>query len=139
MALTDKQIKDEEKFLEGVPRFNIAAFLLPPLWGPVHGYWVTILFYPLWLFLDNMLYGVYADPSAFTILLAVGACVLYAAFCVAFSLVSQPLAYHRAHAKGVTKEQYLKQQRIWAVVSIVIAAIMLALATYYNLAIRTEI
>lgn len=139
MALTDKQIKDEEKFLEGIPRFNLAAFLLPPIWGPAHGYWFTILFYPVWLFLDNMLFGVYIDPSALTVVLAVLACVTYTAFCVAFSLISQPLAYHRAHAKGVSKEKYLKQQRIWAVVCLVATVAMLALATYYNLGIRTEI
>lgn len=139
MALTDKQIKEEKKFLEGIPRFNLAAFLLPPLWGPAYGYWITILFYPLWLFMDNLLYAVYLNPTPLMALLAVVVCVTYIGFCVAFSLVSQPMAYHRAHDKGVSKEKYLKQQRIWAVASVIIAVIMLALATYYNLEIRTEI
>lgn len=139
MALSDKQIEQEREFLKGIPRFNLAAFLLPPLWGPVYGYWITILFYPAWLFMDNMLYGVYADPTPLTCILAALVCVTYVAFCVAFSLVSQPMAYHRAHAKGVSKEKYLKQQRVWAVVSVLITLVMVAAATYYNLEIRTEI
>ncbi|MBR5259124.1 MAG: viscotoxin-A3 [Eggerthellaceae bacterium] len=139
MALTDKQIKQEEEFLKGVPRFNLAAFLLPPLWGPVYGFWITILYYPAWIFMDNLLYGVYVDPSPLTIIFALVVCATYVGFSVAFSLVSQPLAYHRAHAKGVSKEKYLKQQRIWAIAAVIITVIMLALSTYYNLAVRIEL
>lgn len=139
MALTDKQIEQEKKFLEGVPRFNLAAFLMPPLWGPVNGFWVTILFYPLWLFTDNMIYAAYANPSALTIALAVLVVAVLLGGMVAFSLISQPIAYHRAAGKGVSKEQYLKHQRIWAAASVVLAALMLGFATYYNLCIRAEV
>lgn len=139
MALTDKQIKEEEEFLEGIPRFNIAAFLLPPIWGPVHGFWMTVLFYPLWLFVDNMLYAVYTDPAPITVILAVVVILALAAGTAAFSLASQPLAYHRAATKGVSKEQYLKRQRIWAVVCAIIGIFMLVFATYYNLEVRTEL
>ena len=45
--LTDEQIAEEEKFLEGIPRLNVGALFAPPIWGPVHGLWVTIGFYPL--------------------------------------------------------------------------------------------
>ena len=48
--LTDEQIAQEEKFLEGIPRLNIGALFLPPIWGPAHGIWITILWYPVWLF-----------------------------------------------------------------------------------------
>lgn len=139
MSLTDKQIKAEKEFLQGIPRFNIAAFLLPPIWGPVHGFWITILFYPLWLFADNMIYAAYADSSPLTIALAVLVGAVLLAGMVAFSLISQPIAYHHAAEKGVSKEQYLKRQRIWTVVCVVLAALMVGLATYYNLEIRTEL
>lgn len=139
MALTDKQIKQEEEFLKGIPRFNLAAFLLPPIWGPVHGFWATLLFYPLWLFVDNLLYAVYTNPAPLTVVLAVVVILVLAAGTLAFSLVSQPLAYHRAANKGMTKEQYLKRQRIWAVVCVILGISMLAFATYYNLEIRTEL
>lgn len=139
MALTDKQIEQERKFLEGVPRFNLAAFLMPPLWGPVNGFWITILFYPLWLFTDNMIYAAYANPSSLTIVLAVLVAAVLLAGMAAFSLVSQPIAFHRAIGKGLSKEQYLRRQRIWALACVVLAALMLAFATYYNLCIRTEV
>ena len=34
---------------------------------------------------------------------------------------------------GVSKETYLKRQKIWAVASVVVGLIAIALATYYNL------
>ena len=45
--LTDEQIAREEKFLEGIPRLNIGALFLPPIWGPAHGMWAAILFLSL--------------------------------------------------------------------------------------------
>ena len=39
--LTDEQIAREEKFLEGIPRLNIGALFLPPIWGPAHGMWAA--------------------------------------------------------------------------------------------------
>ncbi|MEG0459959.1 MAG: viscotoxin-A3, partial [Gordonibacter sp.] len=56
-GLTDEQIANEERFLEGIPRLNIGALFLPPIWGPAHGFWASILFYPVWLFADNTFYA----------------------------------------------------------------------------------
>ena len=110
MALTDEQIREENKFLEGLPRFNVAAFLLPPIWGPAHGIWATILFYPIWLFADNAFYAAYEHPSVLSIGLAIIVFASLLAGTVAFAIVGQPLAAH--------------------------GAVMIALATYYNLVIR---
>lgn len=134
--LTDEQIAAEKAFMEGVPRFNLAAFLLPPIWGPAHGIWVTILFYPAWLLVDNLLYAMYSQPSAMSIALGVGALALLALVTVAFAIVSQPYAWHRAHGMGKTKAQYLSAQRKWAVGCAIGAIAMLALATVYNLTFR---
>ena len=49
---------------------------------------------------------------------------------------TRPIAAHRAVSRGKTKEDYLKSQRVWAVVCVVIGVIALAAATYYNLVIR---
>ena len=35
--LTDEQIAEEEKFLAGLPRVNLGALFLAPVWGPAHG------------------------------------------------------------------------------------------------------
>ena len=135
--LTDEQIAQEEKFLEGLPRVNIGALVMPGIWGPVHGFWACILFYPLMIFIDYVVYGAYIKPEAWTIALAVISVVLYIAASYVFSIVSQPFAAHRAEAKGISREQYLKRERIWAVVCVIILIIALAWATYYNLEIRT--
>lgn len=135
-GLTDEQIARERKFLEGIPRVNIGALLLPPIWGPAHGLWVTILFYPIWLFADNMFYVAFTQRTPLSIGLAVLVLAILLAITVAFSLVAQPYAAHRADARGVGKEAYLKRQRAWAAASVIVGLAMIAAATYYNLVIR---
>lgn len=136
MALSDKDIEREQEFLKGMPRFNVAAFLLPPIWGPAHGMWPTILFYPIWLFADNMFYAAFAAPSVLSIAGALFVLVTLMTGTIAFAIVAQPLAAHRAESMGVSRETYLRRQRWWAVACAIAGAIMLALATYYNLVIR---
>ncbi len=132
-TIPDARLKEERKFLEGIPRFNIGAFFLPPVWGPIHGFWVSIIFYPLWLVADNCFVAAVATPTPLTVSLGVAVFVVLVALTVAFSIVSQPIAWHRAAQKGVTKEEYLRRQRMWAVVCVILGCIMLAAATYYNL------
>ena len=98
--------------------------------------WASILFYPIWLFADNTFYAAFATPSALSIVFAVIVFVLLTAATVAFSIVSQPFAAHRAAEHGVSRAKYLSRQRIWAVVSVIVGCVMIAAATYYNLAIR---
>lgn len=135
--LTDEQIAEEEKFLEGLPRMNWGAFFMPGIWGPAHGFWICILFYPLYVFIDYLLYGAYIEPEAWKVILAAVSFVLLLALHVAFAIVSQPMAAHRAADRGVARETYLKRQRIWAVVCFAIAVIGILWATYYNLDVRT--
>lgn len=137
--LTDKQIAVEKKFLQGIPRFNIGAFFMPAIWGPAHGIWAAIIFYPLWLIADNMFYAAFTAQTPMSIVLAVIAFAITFAVTIAFTLIGQPIAAHRAAARGKSKEQYLKEQRIWAVVCIAIAIVALVAATYYNLVIRPTV
>ena len=134
--LTDEEIAREEEFLRGVPRLNVGALFLPPIWGPAHGFWATILFYPLWLFADNTFYAAYSTPSALSIVFAVVVFALLTAATVVFAIVSQPMAAHRAAERGVSKERYLARQRIWAAVCVIVGVAMIAAATYYNIVIR---
>ncbi len=134
--LTDEQIAQEDKFLEGLPRINVGALFLPPIWGPAHGFWATILFYPIWLFADNMFYAAWTERTPLALIAALAVFVTLTAGTVAFSIVGQPLAAHRAEDRGVSREAYLRRQRIWAVVSVVAGLAMIAAATYYNLVIR---
>lgn len=134
--LTDEDIAREEEFLQGIPRVNIGALFLPPIWGPAHGLWASILFYPIWLLADNMFYAAWVEQTPLAIVLAVVVGALLIAGTVAFALIGQPIAAHRAAARGIEKSVYLRRQRIWAVVCVVVGLAMIALATYYNLVIR---
>ena len=134
--LTDEQIAAEERFLEGIPRWNIGALFLPPIWGPAHGFWVTILFYPLWLFADNSFYAAYSQRTALSVVLAIVVGVVLVAVTFLFARLSQPFAAHRAVVRGVSKETYVRRERIWAVVCVVNGCAMIGFATWYNLMIR---
>ena len=134
--LTKEQIACEEKFLEGIPRWNIGALFLPPVWGPAHGFWATILFYPLWLVADNLFYAAYSERTPLAIAFAAIIGVVLVAVTFLFSRLSQPFAAHRAVARGVSKETYVRRERIWAVVCVVVGLAMIGFATWYNLMIR---
>ncbi len=135
-GLTDEQVRREEAFMKGLPRVNVGALLMPAIWGPAHGFWVTILFYPAWLVADNVFYAAYEAPTPLSIIIAALTFVILLGVTVAFAIVAQPLAAHRAEARGVTRAEYLKRQKVWIIVSAIIAVAFLGLATWYNLAWR---
>ncbi len=135
--LTEAQIAAEEKFMEDIPPINIGALFLPPIWGPAHGIWVTILFYPLWLFADNMFFAAYSLRTPMAIGLAILVGVILLAITLVFARLSQPYAAHRAVARGVSKITYIHRERLWAVVSVIVGIAMIAFATWYNLCLRT--
>lgn len=136
MALTDEQIAEEEKFLKGLPRVNLGALFLAPVWGPAHGIWAAFLFFVAWLFVDNVIYAAVTEPTVLSVVLAVVMTVALVGATVVFAIVSQPLAAHRAENLGESREHYLRRQRVWAAVSVVAAVIVVALATWYNLEFR---
>ena len=129
-------LDDDEALMKGVLPVNIGAFFMPAIWGPAHGLWVTILFYPLWIFMDNLFYSAYEDPTPLMITVAVLVGII--GFIVTFvqAKISQKYALRRAIRQGLTKETYLKRQRIWAVCMVIVALIFLALATWYNITIH---
>jgi len=115
-----------------IPRFSIGAFFMPPIWGAGHGQWVTLLFYPLWVFADSVFrYAWFGRTPGFIagaalmFVLMLGATLFYA-------FTAQKPAYYRVHDR-YTPEQYLRRERVWNVVMILIGIVFLALATYYNL------
>ncbi|MDO5042948.1 MAG: viscotoxin-A3 [Slackia sp.] len=132
-AREDEQRKRMERdFLQGVSRVNIAALFLPPIWGPAHGLWVAIVFYPLWLVADTCFVNAFADRTPLAVTLGVIVFVVLTAVTFAFATVSQKYALMRALSMGVSQETYCKRQRIWAVVSVVVGLVMIGAATYYN-------
>lgn len=122
-----------------MPRLNIAALFLPPIWGPAYGIWAAIVFYPLWLIADTCFVNAVSLQTPLAITLGVLVFVGLTAITFAFAIVSQPFALHRSLEAGKTKEAYLKQQRMWAFVSVPVGLAMIAAATYYNLFLNPEL
>lgn len=135
-GLTDEQIAEEEKFLRGLPRVNVGALLLAPVWGPAHGMWPAFLFFVAWLFVDNAVYAASAQPTVMNVVLAAVMLVGLVGATVVFAIVAQPFAAHRAEAMGVDRTTYLRRQRAWAVAGAVAAVAVVAFATWYNLDMR---
>lgn len=135
----DEYEEQQRALMQGVPRVNIAALFLPPIWGPAHGLWVAIVFYPLWLVADTCFVNAFAERTPLAI--ALGAIVLVALTAVTFvfSATSQKYALLRALSMGSTKEAYLKRQRIWAVASVVVGLVMIAAASYYNVVLNPRL
>lgn len=129
-----KQVRD---YLRGLPRFNIGALFLPPIWGPAHGMFLTLLWYPVWLFADNVFFAAYSVQSTLSYVVAVITGIILTVFTFVFSYAMQPRAAVHCIQRGKTKEQFQRRQRIWAVVGVIVGIVMIAAATYYNLCIRT--
>ena len=114
-----------------------AAALLPPsIWGPAHGLFLTLLWYPVWLFADNLFFAAYSVGSTFSYIAAILAFVILTLFTFYFAYAIQPRAALYCIERGKTKEQFQRRQKIWAVVGIIVGILMLAFATYYNLCLR---
>lgn len=137
MKKEDKQEKAyRQELMKGLLPINLGALFMPPIWGPANGIWITILYYPLWLFADNLFYEAFMNPTLLGVIFAIVVAVILAAVTVVFARVSQGYACERAINMGKTKEWYIKRQRIWAVAMGILAAVMIVAATYYNLVIR---
>ena len=135
-GLSDEEVKATQDIFDGVPLFNIGAFFLPPIWGPGHGSWITVLWYPLWLLADNLIYAGYSQRTPLAIGLAILTLVLMVAITALFSRLMQVKAFTRAMMMGQTKEEYLAKERKWAIGCVIGGLVLLAAATYYNLFIR---
>ncbi len=122
--------------MEGLPPINIGALFMPPIWGAANGIWLAIIYYPVWLLADNLFYGAYSDPQPLTVVLSIITAVILALVTIVFARAGQGYACQRALSMGKTKEQYLKSQKKWAVAMALMAVVMIAAATYYNLVIR---
>lgn len=137
MKKEDKKEKAyRNELTKGLLPINLGALFMPPIWGPANGIWITILYYPMWLFADNLFYESFTNPSTLSIVFSVVVALILAAVTILFARISQGYACERALSMGKTKEWYIKRQRVWAVAMGILAVVMIAAATYYNLVIR---
>lgn len=123
--------KDEP--LPHMPRLNVGALFMPAIWGPAHGQWYMILFYPIWLLMDNLIYGaVHGTASPALAVVAVAACAWFTVF---YALHANSYAYRRVAAER-SPEEFLASERRWSALFVAIGVAFLAFATWYNLAVR---
>lgn len=134
-----EDMKKAREMLNAVPKFNIGALFMPPIWGPAHGWWIAIIFYPLWLFADNMFFAAYSGASDNAPIFAALTFVLLMLFTFGYSYMGQLHAIDRALKMGQTPDEFAKKQRFWAILSVILGVAAIALATYYNLCIRVEV
>lgn len=130
----NQPVEEVEVDLSKLPRINWGALLMPAVWGPAHGQWVTIFFYPIWLLADTcltnaVLYGGLAIVLAITVFLGTAAITIF------YACTAGQKAYLRV-ADRMTLQEYLARERVWVVVSALIAVLFIGLATWYNLAVR---
>ena len=118
-----------------LPRFNLAAFLIAPIWGPAHGQWVGVVFLPIWLFVDSIISSAGAGGIGTRITSAV-VVVLTLAFQAVFAMRGNGLAWRRV-AERVSVAQYVRQQRWWAIASVPAAAFVIGWAIWFHLVYQT--
>jgi hypothetical protein len=133
-AIHGRMILTAEEPVPVLPRFNIGAFCLPPIWGPAHRQWVGALFLPIWLFADSTIVSAAQRGGALWIAAAV-----VSAGTLAFQL------FFAHHANGVafrqvigrlSVEEYLRRERNWAIVGVPAAVALLGWAVYFDLVLR---
>lgn len=129
-----REPKDLQAHLKRLPPMNWGALLMPAIWGPAHGQWVAILFYPIWILADTcltnaVLYGGLATVLAVLVALGTAAATIF------YARTAGRIAYLKV-AEKMTMEHYLARERIWVAVSAVIALVFIGLATWYNLTVR---
>ena len=67
----EQEQKYRKELMKGLPPINLGALFMPPIWGPANGIWITILYYPLWLFADNLFYASFTDPSPLSVVFSI--------------------------------------------------------------------
>lgn len=134
MTEEEREFEEKQAFVlpEPIPSFSLGAFFMPPIWGAGHGQWMTLFFYPLWVFCDSLFRSAYYTRSTLSIVgsIVIGLCML--AVTLFYGMTAQKPAYYRVRNK-YTPEQYAKRERVWNVFMIIIGVIFLILATYYNI------
>lgn len=113
-----------------LPRFNLAAFLLPPIWGPAHGQWAGAIFLPLWLFADSVVRT--AAHGLVTAIAAVVVVGLTLAGMAWFGKRANGLAWRRVWDR-MSVDEFVRRQHIWACACVPVSAALLALALYFDL------
>ena len=122
-----------DKPLCHIPEFNWGAFLMPPIWGAGHGQVFAVVLYPAWLMVDNLLWA--ALHGRGNMALAIAALLGTLAFMFFYARTANYVGYMRVITTK-SPEEYTAGERKWTVAMGLLAAAMVAFATWYNLTMR---
>jgi hypothetical protein len=112
-----------------LPRFNWAAFALPPVWGVAHGQWAGAFFLPIWLFADSILAT--ARMNAVTRVAAVVVVAATLAFQAYFAKRANGIAWRRVWQQ-VSVEEFARSQRYWAYACVPVGLALAGLVIGYR-------
>jgi len=120
--------------LPTMPRFNIAAFLIPPLWGVWYGQWAGVFFVPLWIFTQNAWEAVQGRSFAWYVP-AYAILVVNVLFMLFFARKANGLAYRHV-CKKQSLQTFLARQRIWAAAAVVFWVVVIAWQVAWRMGVR---
>jgi len=130
-ALSGRIVLGPADPVPALPRFNLAAFLVPPVWGPAHRQWAGAIFLPMWLFMDSVIASARGRGTA----VIAGAALVVVATLAAqawFAKRANGLAW-REVAETTSVDAFARRQRIWAAVSIPLFLLLMGWGVYYRL------
>ena len=108
-----------------LPRFNWAAFFMPPIWGAAHGiYFAGLVVIPLWLFLDSAIqaavYKVGAGTPLLSRIIVYTVTVLLIAGTLGlmtwFGRTAWGVAWRREYVDGTSTrpfDEFVKREKRW--------------------------
>ena len=120
-----------------LPRFNLAAFLIPLFWGPANRQWAGAFFLPIWLFADSAIVSA-AQKGGFMWIAAVIVACGTLGFQYFFARHANGVAFRRVIGQ-LSVEEYLRRQKVWAIAAVPIAALLLGWAIYFDLVLRATL
>lgn len=120
-----------------LPRFNLAAFLIPFIWGPAHEQWVGAAFLPIWLFLDTIV-GTASKGGVPGTVAAVFVVVATFGFQAFFAKRANGVSYRQVIAHTSVAE-FARKERIWAIASIPAAALLIGWIVWFHVVVAPTI
>lgn len=117
-----------------LPKFNMAAFVMPPIWGPAHGAWAGFFVLPIWLFADNVFVTAFGG-SAIRVIGAILVGLFTLLFQCWFATRANGLAFRRV-CERVSVADFARRQRVWALACVPLAAALIGWTIYFHVVIE---
>lgn len=135
-AVTGRLILDDDEPLPELERFNLAAFMLAPIWGPAHGQWAGAFFLPIWLFADSLVISALRGGVAPRIMAGAVLAVTLASQTF-FARRANGLAFRRVIGR-IEAAEFARRERLWAFVAVPLGLAFISWAIYFDLVLRAR-